>query len=147
MLSIKFLLFIGLVINGFSSLLMNPSSFLPQKLWISILGYCIINAFAGFVSITSIIDFNRTLRINGYAVDFSSDTSSAIYIFGINIAELIAPTLGGILTNFYGFEFACYFVCILNLSMSLIFLTFNFRRVIETFSKKSKKAKDKKQKS
>lgn len=144
MLSIKFLLFIGLVINGFSSLLMNPSRFLPQELWISILGYCIINSFAGFVSITSIIDFNRTLRINGYAEDFSSDTSSAIYIFGINIAELIAPTLGGVLTNFYGFEYACYFVCILNFSMSLVFLIFNFKRIINTFSKKSKKVKDKK---
>lgn len=136
---VKYLLCFGLLINSIASMLFNPIHSLPQELWISILGYCLLNCFAGFISITSIIDLHRSLRLKGYSNDFASDNSSALYIFAINIAELFGPTLGGVLTASYGFEITCAVVGIGNLSVSILYFLLNFRKINSSLHQKYKK--------
>lgn len=136
---VKYLLCFGLLANSMCALLFAPVHSLPQQLWISVLGYCLLNCFAGFISISSIIDLNRSLRLMGYSVDFASDNSSAIYIFGVSLAELFGPTIGGALTSNYGYETTCSFVGALNLILSIIVFCLYFKNIRVSLAQKYKK--------
>ena len=122
----KFLIAIGLVMNSISCLFLNPIQLFPQKWYLSVFGYCMLNLFAGFISITSLMELKRVLLIQGFSKDKASDTASSLYIFGLNIAELIGPMTGGILTQYYGFEFTCICVSIASIFFSIIFIIMYF---------------------
>mmetsp|Transcript_22260 Transcript_22260/g.23213 ORF Transcript_22260/g.23213 Transcript_22260/m.23213 type:complete len:540 (+) Transcript_22260:3-1622(+) len=139
LLPIKYLLCLGLLFNSVSCLFLNPIHLLNQSVVYSIIGICVLNTFAGFISITSLIDFNNSLRIQGYSSDFASTTASAIYVFGLNIAELFGPTLGGALTHNYGYEFTCVLVGLINLLLSIIYFSTKIKSMYYSLTQRFKK--------
>ena len=125
----KFLLVSGVFINSISALLMNPVGFFPQKLYISIFSFCLLNFFAGFAAIGSLIDFTNTLKLLGMNDYIANDNASTLYITGKNLAELIGPIIGGTFTHLYNFELASLIVGLINLSVSIIFMIFSYKKL------------------
>jgi MFS family permease len=118
----KYLMCLGLLINSFAVLLLNPIHLFPQKLFVSIFGFCLLNAIGCFVTISSLVDFTHSLKKKGFNEYFANDTSSALYALAINIAELLGPLIGGILTNMRNFEFATVIIGSSNLLLSILFI-------------------------
>ena len=125
----KFLLAVGLLINSFCAILMNPVSFFPQRLVISMSGFCILNAFAGFAAIGSLVDFTHSLKKLGMNEYIANDNASTIYMLGINFAELIGPIVGGVFTNMINFEFASLLVGSFNLFVSILFVLLSYDEI------------------
>lgn len=132
----KFLLVFGLMTNSFSCLMLNPNYIFPNKLYISVLGYCFLNGFASLVTIPSLIDLSNCLKKQGYNDYVANDTASGIYILGINLAELFGPIIGGVVTNFFSFEFSSSIVGLINLIISILYFI-AFRRMIKRSFRKN----------
>lgn len=135
----KYLMTLGLLINSFCALLMNPVHIFPKSLAISISGYCLLNVFASFISISSLVDLTDSLNSLGYNEYISNDNASAVYILAINIAELSGPIAGGVLTNLYNYEFTTCVVGLLNLGVSALFLLVFIKPITENLYGKQNK--------
>ena len=120
---------IGLMCNSLAALMMNPANIFPKDVRISILGFCLLNAFAGFTSISSIVDLSSTLKKLGFNEIISNDYASAFYMYAINVGDLIGPVLGGCLSNYIGFEYSSTIIGFTNLTYSLLFFVFNFKLI------------------
>lgn len=126
---IRYMLAIGLLLNSLSLIFFNPSSLLPQKLEFSLFGYLFQSFFGGIICLNAIVDFTESLKNIGYNDFVSSDFSSALYILGTNLSELIGPLIGGIITERSKFETACFCVGSFNLLLSLLLFGLNWKRI------------------
>ena len=125
----KFILVTGIFINSIAAILMNPVSFFPQKLYISIFSFCFLNFFSSFSAIGSLIDLTNTLKSLGMNEYLANDNASTIYISGKNLAELIGPIIGGTITHKYNFELASLIVGLINLITSILFVMFSYKKL------------------
>lgn len=124
-LSGKYVLCLGGIFNSISVLLFNPAYFFPQLISISILGFIMLNLTAGLTVVSSITEFGLALdNLQDIPIEYVSDTASGLYIFAINIGELIGPTIGGYYSSNYSFETACFVVGLLNLFFSASYFLF-----------------------
>lgn len=137
--SAKYVLCLGLLFNSLSTLMMNPISIFPFNSFISIFGFCLLNAIAGFISVSSIVDFSKTLNKMGFNEIISNDYASALYMYAINIGDLIGPVIGASLNSYYGFLNTSIIVGFINLIFSLMFFCFNLSN-ISLYLKKVNKA-------
>lgn len=128
----KFLLCVGTLLNSFAVVFLNPSNIFPQTLPFVLFGYLFLHTFGGIIILNSIIDMTQSLKKLGLNEYVANDNASAIYILAINFSELIGPLIGGIVTGYYNFEFACNIVGSINLFLSILFLILHHKKIIRS---------------
>ncbi len=116
---------IGMFSNTFFILFLGPSSFLPHKLYIIILGLAGLGFGGSFITIPAVIDaiiiLKEELKINESS---SQDYASAVYNLGYFLGETIGPLFGGHLTQKFGFVHACNINCATNFFFAFIYISF-----------------------
>ena len=144
----KFLMCMALVINSFGLVFFAPSSAFninnigsyfnqsnniskQNNLYLSLFGYCFQNFFAGLVCLTCILDFTVSFKKLGFNEYVAGDVASAQYFLAVNISELIGPIIGGVFTSKYGYEITCDSIGIVNLLLSIVFMSYNFSRIFK----------------
>lgn len=141
--AVKYILCVGVLVNSISVLFLAPAGFLPQSFISPVIGLYLLNFTAGFTVLGSILDFSDILENKfEFSENLADDTSSGIYIIGINIGELIGPGLGGALTSNFNFEYACMIIGFLNITASITYFIYNikniFAELIDTSSQSKK---------
>lgn len=138
----KFLLCVGTLLNSFAVVFLNPSNIFPQTLSIVLFGYFFLHTFGGIITLNSIIDMAESLKKIGLNEFVANDNASAIYILAINFSELIGPLIGGAVTGYYNFEFACNIVGSINLLLSILFLVLYHKKIIRSLLMKGGSTKE-----
>ena len=99
------------------------------------------------VNIPSMEDYLNTLK---FYFDFedndANDISSMLYNLSINLGDAIGPIVGGFFTEIKNFEFACFYVSVIDVLMFFLFILGNLKSIAIQikFSEKEKKIKYKK---
>ena len=99
------------------------------------------------VNIPSMEDYLNTLK---FYFDFedndANDISSMLYNLSINLGDAIGPIIGGFFTEIKNFEFACFYVSVIDVVMFFLFILGNLKSIAIQikFSEKEKKIKYKK---
>lgn len=127
----KFLLCVGTLINSIALVFLSPSHIFPQRLSFVIFGYLFLHTFGGMIILNSIIDMTESLKSLGLNDYVANDNASAIYILAINFSELIGPLIGGVVTGYINFEFACNVVGSINLILSILFALLYHKQIIK----------------
>ena len=141
----KFLMCLALLVNSFGLVFFAPSTAFninnisyfkfkdnsdKNNLYLSLFGFCFQNFFAGLVCLSAILDMTVSFKKLGYNHYIAGDMASAEYFLAVNISELIGPIIGGVITYKYGFNLTCDVVGAANLLLSIIFMTYNFSRIV-----------------
>ena len=99
------------------------------------------------VNIPSMEDYLNTLK---FYFDFedndANDISSMLYNLSINLGDAIGPIIGGFFTEIKNFEFACFYVSVIDVVMFFLFILGNLKSIAIQikFSEREKKIKYKK---
>ena len=99
------------------------------------------------VNIPSMEDYLNTLK---FYFDFedndANDISSMLYNLSINLGDAIGPIIGGFFTEIKNFEFACFYVSVIDVLMFFLFILGNLKSIAIQikFSEREKKIKYKK---
>ena len=99
------------------------------------------------VNIPSMEDYLNTLK---FYFDFedndANDISSMLYNLSINLGDAIGPIVGGFFTEIKNFEFACFYVSVIDVLMFFLFILGNLKSIAIQIksSEKEKKIKYKK---
>ena len=99
------------------------------------------------VNIPSMEDYLNTLK---FYFDFedndANDISSMLYNLSINLGDAIGPIIGGFFTEMKNFEFACFYVSVIDVVMFFLFILGNLKSIAIQikFSEREKKIKYKK---
>ena len=99
------------------------------------------------VNIPSMEDYLNTLK---FYFDFedndANDISSILYNLSINLGDAIGPIIGGFFTEIKNFEFACFYVSVIDVVMFFLFILGNLKSIAIQikFSEREKKIKYKK---
>ena len=99
------------------------------------------------VNIPSMEDYLNTLK---FYFDFedsdANDLSSMLFNLSINLGDAIGPIIGGFFTEIKNFEYACFYVSIMDVLMFFLFILGNLNSIAIQikFSEKVKKKKYKK---
>ena len=143
----KLTISLGLFINSIFVIFLFPASLLPRKLLMIIIGLIFLGPAQALVNIPSLEDFLNTLN---FYFDFEEsdaiDVSSMLYNLSINLGDAIGPIIGGFFTEIKNFEFACYYISIIDIVMFFIFIlgNLNYIAIQLKFLEKGKKKKYKK---
>jgi len=130
----KLMLSIGLLINSLSLVFYSPSGIFSQSLALSLFGFFLQSFFGGIICLNAIVDITESLKRIGYNDFISADYSCALYLLAVNISELIAPLIGGILTERFDFSFACFWVGVFNFIFSFFIFIFDYNRIYKEIS-------------
>ena len=133
---------IGMFFNTFFILFLGPSSFLPHKLYIIIIGLAGLGFGGSFITIPAVIDaiiiLKEELKINESS---SQDYASAVYNLGYFLGETIGPLFGGHLTQKFGFVHACNINCATNFLFAFIYISFAIFDKVFKHKKREKEEK------
>ena len=136
--SMKLLITVGLSVNACSVLFLGPVSFLPQSIFVIVMGLALLGASGGCITVPSLIDLIETLKneLNldeNAANDISSGNFNflilALFNLALNIGEAIGPIAGGAITHYYSFDTSCYSMGLLNFVYLIIFVYFNLSKI------------------
>ena len=137
----------GLLINSLFVTFLFPASLFPRKLIIIIIGMILLGPAQALVNIPSMEDYLNTLK---FYFDFedsdANDLSSMLFNLSINLGDAIGPIIGGFFTEIKNFEYACFYVSIMDVLMFFLFILGNLNSIAIQikFSEKVKKKKYKK---
>ena len=137
----------GLLINSFFVTFLFPGNLFPRNLIIIIIGMILLGPAQALVNIPSMEDYLNTLK---FYFDFedndANDISSMLYNLSINLGDAIGPIVGGFFTEIKNFEFACFYVSVIDVLMFFLFILGNLKSIAIQikFSEKEKKIKYKK---
>ena len=137
----------GLLINSFFVTFLFPGNLFPRNLLIIIIGMILLGPAQALVNIPSMEDYLNTLK---FYFDFedndANDISSMLYNLSINLGDAIGPIIGGFFTEIKNFEFACFYVSVIDVVMFFLFILGNLKSIAIQikFSEREKKIKYKK---
>ena len=137
----------GLLINSFFVTFLFPGNLFPRNLLIIIIGMILLGPAQALVNIPSMEDYLNTLK---FYFDFedndANDISSMLYNLSINLGDAIGPIIGGFFTEMKNFEFACFYVSVIDVVMFFLFILGNLKSIAIQikFSEREKKIKYKK---
>ena len=137
----------GLLINSFFVTFLFPGNLFPRNLLIIIIGMILLGPAQALVNIPSMEDYLNTLK---FYFDFedndANDISSMLYNLSINLGDAIGPIVGGFFTEIKNFEFACFYVSVIDVVMFFLFILGNLKSIAIQikFSEREKKIKYKK---
>ena len=137
----------GLLINSFFVTFLFPGNLFPRNLLIIIIGMILLGPAQALVNIPSMEDYLNTLK---FYFDFedndANDISSMLYNLSINLGDAIGPIVGGFFTEIKNFEFACFYVSVIDVLMFFLFILGNLKSIAIQikFSEREKKIKYKK---
>jgi hypothetical protein len=64
----------------------------------------------------------------------ANDMASALFNYGIYVGESIGPILGGSISNFRGFESACYYMSFMNIFYVFLYYLINRESITDYYS-------------
>ena len=126
----------GLILSGISSIFIYPVPPLPHSLIIIIIGFFIIGTGSVPVFIPGLVMLSNNIKKIDDNIDEMSanDIASAINTLCVELGDFLGPILGGFLTDKFGFSFCCFFVSMLGIAYSGIFIFFFFNKIKTDFN-------------
>ena len=101
----KFLIFIGMFVNGFSQFLIGPSPYLPNNLTLMCIGQALDGFTATFFVITCLpAMINNATECYPNQKNEVTDISSGIFSWMLGFGQMVGPIYGSYLTDSFGFR-------------------------------------------
>lgn len=133
----------GLILSGISSLFICPVPPIPQSLFFVIIGFFMIGTGSVPVFIPGLVMLSKNIKKIDINIDelSANDIASAINNLCVELGDFLGPITGGFLTDKFGFKLCCFFVSILGIGYSLIYIFFFSEKIkndINNFCKNKK---------
>lgn len=121
----------GIIVTSISPFFLYPCPPLPKKLIIIIIGFLLIGIGSAPVFIPGLVVLAKIIREIDSNIDplTANDISSAINNLTIDIGEFIGPIIGGFFTTRYNFKYCCFFVFIIGIFYSGLFILYFFKNI------------------
>ena len=121
----------GMIITSISPLFLYPCPPVPKSLISIIIGFLLLGIGSAPVFIPGLVALAKIIRQIDPNIDAltANDISSAINNLTIDIGEFIGPIIGGFFTSRYDFEYCCFFVFLIGIIYSVIFIIYFFLNI------------------
>ena len=121
----------GLILSGISSLFIYPVPPIPHSLFFVIIGFFMIGTGSVPVFIPGLVMLAKNIKKFDNKVDelSANDIASAINNLCVEFGDFLGPIIGGFLTDKFGFKLCCFFVSILGIGYSWVFIFFFFEKI------------------
>ena len=126
----------GLILSGISSLFIYPVSPLPHSLFFIIVGSFMIGTGSVPVLIPGLVMLSQNIKNIDKNIDelSANDIAMAVNNIFVELGDFLGPILGGFLTDKFGFNLCCFFIGILGIFNSLIYIFFFFDKIKKDFN-------------
>lgn len=116
----------GLISCSLGTLFLYPCPPIPKTIISIIIGFLFIGFGCAPVFIPGLVALAKNIKTIDPSIEelTANDISSAINNLTIDIGEFIGPILGGFLTYRSGFKYCCFFICLIGIVYSGIFILY-----------------------
>ena len=121
----------GLILCSLGTLFIYPCPPIPKTIISIICGFLLIGVGSAPVFIPGLVALSKSLRRIDPSIEelTANDISSAINNLTIDVGEFVGPIAGGFLTSRYDFKYCCFFVFLIGIIYSGIFILYFFMNI------------------